>query len=130
MGIKQYLLADALKGVVNQKLIGRVCPHCSVETVLPKDSIYRKAFDIPEDEEFIYNESVGCEQCRNTGYKGRVLLSECLPITPEIRKLVEDGADLEKHLELLHKEGYRPLRFNALERVKEGVTDFKEVLYV
>jgi len=130
MNVEPYLLADSLEGVINQMLVRRVCPACKVKKKLPADSIYRKIFNIPEDEEFYYYEGEGCPQCRQTGYSGRVLISEALLVTEDIKKLIASGKDIEAYPDILAKQNFKTLKDDALLRVRDGLTDFKEVMYI
>jgi len=130
MGVEKYLLADSLEGIINQTLVKRVCPVCKVPVTLPKDSIYRKIFNIPEDEEFVYYEGSGCPKCRNTGYSGRILVSEALLITDDIKKLITSNQAIDERQDILDLQEFKVLKDDALLRVRAGLTDFKEVMYL
>ena len=130
MGVEKYLLADSLEGVINQKLVKRVCSGCKEKIKLPKDSVYRKIFNIPEDQEVEYYEGKGCKKCRHTGYSGRVLISEALLITDQVRKVITTGGDLTEHPDVLNEQNFKTQKDDALLAVYEGKTDFKEVMYL
>ena len=72
----------------------------------------------------------GCNDCNNTGYKGRIALYEVMPITDELKNAVVDGANTIELKEMAIRNGMKTLRQSGLSKVLEGVTSFKEVLRV
>jgi general secretion pathway protein E len=74
--------------------------------------------------------AVGCHQCRNTGYLGRVAIYEMLPLTPKLRHWIRPGLDLPAFRAACIAEGLRTLRQSAADQVAKGVTTIEEVLTV
>ncbi|MGA7179385.1 MAG: type II secretion system ATPase GspE [Thiobacillaceae bacterium] len=127
MGIEPFLLGSSLIGVLAQRLVRRLCPHCksaympspqewaTLDTSTPPAEVYR---------------AIGCEQCNHTGYRGRTGLYELMTIDEPLRRLIHDNAG--EHLIRQHAEahGMRVLREDGLRWVLAGETSIEEVLRV
>jgi len=135
LGAAAFLLNSTILGVMAQRLVRTLCKHCK-EKVL-----YEAARDGDIDwEEFVapwkskrpthIYRPVGCLECRNTGYMGRVGLYEILLLTPEIRRLIHAEADVALIREQAYKEGMKPLRISGAHKVALGLTTIEEVLKV
>lgn len=128
MGIESYLIADSVIGVIAQRLVRRLCPHCkkSVEA-----SAEQKEFMgcNPEEQITIY-EPCGCNQCDKTGYMGRIGVYEIMQVTPKLKTIISKqmGADAIKEQAL--KEGMHTLRMSATEYVLDGITSYDEMMRV
>src|SRR5499427_3314951 len=132
LGVAPYLLNSTILGVMAQRLVRTLCKHCKEK--IPYDE--GRAGDLSWEEfvapwkakrpTHIYR-PVGCLECRNTGYSGRVGLYEILLLSPEIRRLVTAEADLAKIREVAYKEGMKPLRISGAMKVAMGVTTLEEV---
>ena len=109
MGVEPYLLAATLNGVVAQRLVRRLCPHCK---------------KICADETF---EAVGCEHCRGTGYSGRIALHEILRVDKNMRSLILNSRDLDEIRTAALEAGLKTLEDDALEKVRAGLTTLSEV---
>ena len=127
LGVEPYLISSAVAGVVNQRLVRRVCPHCC---------FLREA---PEEERLVYEEEVGeartqfyhgtgCNFCANTGYQGRTGVFEVLVVSDEIKRLLVKGASAAEIKALAVKEGMATLQYAGMLKVKEGLTALHEVL--
>jgi general secretion pathway protein E len=135
LGVAPYLLNSTILGVMAQRLVRTLCKHCKEK--IPYDE--GRAGDISWEEfvapwkakrpTHIYR-PVGCLECRNTGYTGRVGLYEILLLSPEVKKLINAEADVAKIREVAYKEGMKPLRISGAMKVALGVTTLEEVLKV
>ncbi len=125
MGVEPYLVASSLSGVIAQRLVRKICPHCRVEYVPQIDlSIY---FDtVPHR---LYK-GEGCLRCSNTGYLGRTGIFEILRIDNEIRRMISERVDSETIKEYAVRKGMRTLRRDGLNKVIHGITTLEEVLRV
>ncbi len=125
MGIENYVLDSALKGVISQRLVRKICDHCRKEYT-PTDE---ELAAIGEPNGILCYKGAGCQNCNNTGYKGRIGVFEILPITSEIRKCIAYNAGDSAIKEVLHKEGsdYVSIRDNAIRLVREGTTTIEEI---
>jgi type II secretory ATPase GspE/PulE/Tfp pilus assembly ATPase PilB-like protein/CheY-like chemotaxis protein len=125
MGMEAYKIGSALRGVVAQRLMRRLCLACkevSTETppervarLLPAGTIYR---------------AVGCPECAMTGYKGRFSIVEVLVMNPELERLIGSGGTADRIAELGRRNGMRALWESALRHVIDGDTTVDELLRV
>lgn len=121
MGIKNYLIANSVVGIVAQRLLKKVCPHCKQEV----DASDLDAAMIPGIKKIM--KADGCIQCNHTGYKGRIGVHEVLEIDKEIRTLIADGAKTEEIYSYVKRT--KCMEFiaeNIAELVLEGVTTMDE----
>lgn len=122
MGVEPYLISGSLLGVVAQRLVRRVCPHCKKEIptsgVVLKNGI-EKAW-----------RGVGCEHCNGSGYRGRFGLYEQFDVTPEIQDAIARGAALHELKSLARHGGFATLLELGLQAVREGETTPEEMLRV
>jgi general secretion pathway protein E len=134
LGIAPYLLNATLNGVMAQRLVRTLCPHCrqKVELQRGEDEAKWDALVAPWKSvrpASVYK-PVGCLECRMTGFLGRIGIYETLLCTPTIRAEVGAGADLARIRERAYKEGMKPLRVSGAMKVAAGLTTMDEVLKV
>jgi general secretion pathway protein E len=130
LGAPHYLIQSTLTGVVAQRLIRTLCPHCKVQTVLDVRAwdalVHRWRLPPPPH---AYGPK-GCLECRNTGFLGRTGIYEMMRVTPHIRQMITANLDLAKLKEAALADGLRPLRVSAAAQVARGVTTIAEVVGV
>jgi type II secretory ATPase GspE/PulE/Tfp pilus assembly ATPase PilB-like protein len=126
LGVEPYLIAATLSGVVAQRMVRRVCPHCGkwLKPSPEEKQIYEK--ETGEKLEKVYR-GVGCNLCAQTGYLGRMGIFEVMLMSPGIRNLLHHNADIGEIREKALQEGMQPLFRDGMERVKEGLTTIAEV---
>ncbi|RKG35626.1 type II/IV secretion system protein [Acinetobacter guerrae] len=130
LGVQPFLTAATILGVLAQRLVRKLCPHCKVKTQINEQEWEHLTFDyIMDMPETVYC-AVGCEACRNTGYKGRVGIYEFMPVSTEVKHLISAHATLNELRAQTKKEGVEPLRIAGARKVIEGVTTLEEVLRV
>ena len=130
LGVQPFLTAATILGVLAQRLVRRLCPHCKVEQQINSQEWEHLTFDyIMEMPEKVFT-AVGCEECRQTGYKGRVGIYEFMPVSLEAKQLIGANGDLTALRQQAKKEGIEPLRIAGARKVLEGVTTLEEVLRV
>jgi type IV pilus assembly protein PilB len=130
MGIEPFLVASSVLIILAQRLLRRVCPQCKVPVEVPSENLV--AIGLPEAEAAAltcYTGS-GCEACSGTGYKGRMAIYEVLPLSPELRGLVLNGASALELKQAAVQQGMRTLRMSALTKLQEGITTVHEVVRV
>jgi type II secretory ATPase GspE/PulE/Tfp pilus assembly ATPase PilB-like protein len=125
LGLEPYLLADALRGIVAQRLVRRICPDC--RTPIVPDEALRARLGLVKDEA-TYHEGQGCDACQGTGYRGRMGLFEVLTTTPGLRRELETGASAEALLRAARADGFKSLREHGLALARAGTTTLHEVL--
>ena len=126
MDVEKYLLADALTGIVSQKLARKLCPHCKRKrqaTEYEKDIIKRT---LNKDVDEIY-EAVGCDKC-NKGYKGRTALQEVLKITQDIKDALSMNTRKDKLRNLVYDKNVITLLQDGMIKVVRGDTTIEEIL--
>lgn len=127
MGLEPFLIGSSLLGVIAQRLVRRLCPHCRTPGPLADNERALFSFITPPPKA-IYR-AVGCEQCRHSGYQGRAGIHEFLRVDGPMRRAIHEDAD-EMTLEALcFKQAYS-LRENGLLKVVSGVTSLEEVMRV
>ena len=134
LGVPPYLLNATLNGVMAQRLVRTLCPHCKqkVEFNRAEDHAGWDALVAPwksNRPEKVYR-PVGCLDCRMTGYMGRVGIYETLIFSSAIKTLVGEKADLAVLREQAFKEGMKPLRISGAMKVGSGLTTVEEILKV
>ena len=133
LGVPPYMLSATVLGVMAQRLIRTLCPHCKQPGGLrAEDEAAWTALVTPWKSGMpaqIYH-PVGCLDCRMTGYKGRIGIYEIMPMSAEMKKLVASGAELAKLREQAMREGMRPLRIAGARKVAAGLTTISEIIKV
>ncbi|MCD6277428.1 type IV-A pilus assembly ATPase PilB [candidate division WOR-3 bacterium] len=131
MGIEPFLVASSLNLIQAQRLMRKVCPKCK-EPYEPEEKLLREAGIDPEMLKggTLYKRGKGCQLCGFTGYKGRIAVTEVMPITPQLRDMILKGATSDELRETARKEGMRTLREDAIIKLKKGITTVEEVLRV
>ena len=130
LGVQPFLTAATILGVLAQRLVRKLCPHCKTETFINeqewKHLTYEFTIEMPN---FVY-QAVGCEECRHTGYKGRVGIYEFMPLSLQTKQLISANANLNELRQQSKKEGVEPLRIAGARKVLDGLTTLEEVLRV
>jgi general secretion pathway protein E len=127
--VPSYLLQSTILGVMAQRLLRTLCPHCKEQHDLD-DSAWEHLtapWRAPRPRGTTYV-AKGCLECRMTGYLGRVGIYETMMMTPELRKVVTEETDLAALQDRAYKEGMKPLRISGALKVAAGVTTMDEVL--
>lgn len=130
LGVPYYLINATVLGIVAQRLVRTLCPHCKQPIELDRDEW--KALTHPWTLKLPTNAhtNVGCDECRNTGYMGRIGIYEILRVTPEVRELMQADADIGKIRKQGLKQGMEPLRISGARKIHAGKTTLAEVLRV
>jgi len=126
MGVESYLLSSTLLGVMAQRLVRKVCPHCMEKH--PVDPEIATALQLEPGETFYKGR--GCEACNNSGYRGRLGVCELLEITPKIAELINAKASSQTIKTTALQQGMKTLTQNAIELAREGKTSIEEVFAV
>jgi type II secretory ATPase GspE/PulE/Tfp pilus assembly ATPase PilB-like protein len=131
LGVHPHMLSASLLGVISQRLLRTLCPRCKKPIATPSphalDEI--RPFLEPGQGEQVFGPQ-GCHECFMTGYAGRTGVFELLPISPEIRALIDDKAPTPVVHKKAVEEGMLPFRHSALLKVARGETSFEEVVRV
>lgn len=128
MGLEPFLVASTIRGIINQKLVRVLCPHCKEAYKLPKDSIIREMIkkDIRDQEIELYK-PVGCNKCNGTGYKGRTAIIELMEIDSNISKLILSRSNADEIEKAAIQNGMIRAVNNGIELAISGITSIDEV---
>ncbi|MEA1919161.1 MAG: GspE/PulE family protein [Campylobacterota bacterium] len=128
MGIEPYLISGALVAVQAQRLVRKICSHCKQEVSVPKNLL-----DTYKDflhGHTVFYEGKGCRECNGSGYMGREMISEVLPISEDISSLIAKGGSKEDIMIQARKEGFVDMFTNGMQKAIDGVTTIDEILRV
>ncbi len=128
MGVESYLLADAMRGVIAQRLVRKLCPHCKVSRPARDDELEMMNLDRYTMVDIF--EPKGCVLCNDTGYHGRTGIYEIMPVKAAMREAIARRASTNELRRLAIEQGMRPLNKEAVRLVLEGETSFAEMIRV
>jgi type IV pilus assembly protein PilB len=128
MGVAPFNVASSVHLIVAQRLARKLCPHCRSPEDIPPEALLRAGFR-EEDLDGTWQPfgPVGCEHCKNTGYKGRTGVYEVMPISDDMRQLIMRNGNSIEIAELAEREGMRNLRQSGLLKAKAGITSLEEI---
>ncbi len=128
MGLESYLLADSLVGVIAQRLVRRLCPHCKVPYQATDEE--KSLLNVDSSEELTIYKATGCPKCSEIGFFGRIGVYEIMEVTPKLKTMITARGSTESIKETSVSEGMNTLRMSAGHYVKTGVTTVNEMLKV
>lgn len=130
IGAQPYLVAATLLGVMAQRLIRVLCPHCKLTGEINANAwntlVNPSKIKLPKNT----YQAVGCDECRHTGYMGRIGIYEALIVDADMRKLINTTTDLAKFHLAAKKQGMRSLRISGAQKIAEGLTTMEEIYSV
>tara|TARA_R110002073_G_scaffold118918_1_gene258199 strand:- start:25661 stop:27679 length:2019 start_codon:yes stop_codon:yes gene_type:complete len=128
VGLEPFLVGAALNGVLAQRLLRRLCPHCKGQEE-PSDDMaeFLEINGLPNDEMWVPK---GCDKCRNTGYSGRVGIYEMLAVDDTLRDVIARNPNVSEFRRLCLERGMKSLRSDGVNKASEGLTSIQEVLRV
>lgn len=126
MGIEPFLLASAVRGVVAQRLVRKICPHCCKQ--YEAEDWEKNFLHVPAERELLLQRGEGCEKCGFTGYKGRMAVQEVLPITEQITGLVLHHDSEAMIQEAARQHGFISLKQDGIDKVMAGYTTVAELI--
>lgn len=124
IGVEPYLISGSVKGIISQRLVRRICPHCKTEYTPEESEI--ELLRLPKNRKYTFFKGTGCPECFYTGSRGRIAVFEILVFNQDIKHAIMSGDTiaLEKAIE---DSGFRPIIENCQELVLEGITTTKDV---
>ncbi|MBU1887706.1 MAG: Flp pilus assembly complex ATPase component TadA [Candidatus Omnitrophica bacterium] len=129
MGVEPFLISASVVGIVAQRLVRKLCSKCK-EPYEPLKSLIKKLKIGSSKKKITFYRPKGCEQCLNTGYSGRVGISEILSMSQSIKEMVLKKAREHEIKDQARKEGMRMLREDGMIKVLQGITSLEEILRV
>jgi type IV pilus assembly protein PilB len=127
MGVPPYMIAVALMGVISQRLLRRLCSHCSAPYVPAEHEI--KYLGLPQGS-YTFKRPKGCSFCNNSGYKGRIAVHEILLINKGHRDLIAQNAPINEIFDYSLSTGMTTLKQECIRLLTEGITSFDEVMEI
>ena len=124
MGVERFLISSALKGVISQRLVRRICPFCK-EPYTPSGEEQRK-LHLPYSSGRVFYRGKGCPRCFNTGYRGRTAVFEILVLNQAIRRGIADGVPYSQLRNLIDESDFEPLIHDCIHLVENGTTTVDE----
>lgn len=130
IGIPAYLINATVNGVLAQRLVRTLCPHCKEPTEI--DETTWKSLTLPwkMNGKATFFKAVGCDECRQTGFLGRMGIYEMMTLTPTLRKEIKPDSDALEIRKNAVNEGMTRLRISGAQKVAMGLTTIEEVLKV
>jgi type II secretory ATPase GspE/PulE/Tfp pilus assembly ATPase PilB-like protein len=136
MGIEPFLIASTVNIIVTQRLARRLCPYCKKEYTVKSDKEHKELLELrPDLQKHISDtdklyKAVGCKECNNTGYTGRIGIYEILEMNKEIRDVIITNPNSDEILDIARKSGFTSMTEDGIEKLKEGIIDIKELIKV
>ena len=128
MGIQPFMICATLEAILAQRLVRRICTKCREETKINTTMLSELGVDGEEVGEMQFFKGRGCEQCNNTGYKGRIALFELMVLNDTIREMVMGNASTDELREEARKGGMTTLREFGMRLASDGITTLDEVV--
>lgn len=124
MEVEPYLAGNSIAGVVAQRLVRKVCPHCAREKMLSDEESRSLGLSVKN-----VRYGAGCEHCEETGYKGRIAVHEVIAVDRNMRKMIAERCSAEEISEYIEKtQDYVPLREEMILLVEQGITTVEELI--
>lgn len=130
LGVPSYLIKATVIGVMAQRLVRTLCPHCKTDVALEKSAWQELVTPLRIPAPAEVKEPAGCLECRNTGYLGRQGIYEILPLSEVVAQTISDTGSLDDIRQAGRKEGMRSLRMSGAQKVAAGLTTIAEVMRV
>ena len=128
MGIEHYLISGALVAIQAQRLVRKICTHCKVVDELSASVLEEIKGSVPKGT--VFYKGKGCKECGGSGYMGREMICEVLPISEKISSMIAKGESKEAMLEEAKAEGFVGLFENGIQKAIDGITSIEEILKV
>lgn len=130
MGVEPFLVVSSVRGIIAQRLVRLICPHCKKEYVPDAYSNERLYLGIGQNEPIKLWKGEGCARCNFTGYRGRMAIHEVLPIHEEMKAMIMNGVADNLIFETGRKYGTTSMKEDGIAKVMQGVTTVSELLRV
>jgi type IV pilus assembly protein PilB len=128
MGIEPFLVSTSVNLICAQRLVRRICKECKEPIQMPPQALVDIGFSTEESGDVELYKGRGCQNCNNTGYRGRVGLFEVMEISEEVRELILSGASAMELRRRAVEEGMITLRMSGLHKIRGGHTTVEEVV--
>ncbi len=130
MGVEPFLIASSIVAVMAQRLVRRLCDDCKVAYKPDAETLKKIGLTPEQAKKYTFYKPVGCAECNQTGYKGRIAIFEIMQMTAEIAKLTVERADASLIRKQAIHDGMTVLLTDGVRKIEEGITTIEEVLRV
>lgn len=127
LGIEPFMVASSVAGILAQRLVRRPCPNCKVPKT-PPAAVMKRLGSTPLPKDAQWMEGKGCEQCKGSGYKGRMAIHELMAINDELRDLITRRTPETRIRDAARRNGMRTLLEDGVAKAAKGLTTLEEVL--
>jgi type IV pilus assembly protein PilB len=127
MGVEPYNFVSALNCIMAQRLVRTICEACKRPATVPTEVLDESGLKPEEWKDVQYYEGAGCQECNETGFRGRTAIGELLAVTDNIREIILGKKPSSEIRRAARDEGMRSLRESALEKVQLGMTTLREI---
>ena len=124
MGVESFLISSALKGIISQRLVRRICPNCRTDYTASEEE--QQMLRLPYVPGRKFYRGKGCPLCFGTGYRGRTAVFEILTITHDIKQAIADNVPHSELMSIIHQSDFEPLINDCVRLVQSGVTTVDE----
>lgn len=130
LGLEPFLIGSTMLGALAQRLVRRICPHCTESYQVEATELQKMGFPVGEKRTFELQRGAGCRHCRGTGYYGRIGIFEIFPMSEQLQELVSSRSTADDLRQIAIREGMSTLREDAWRKVQSGLTTIEEALRV
>jgi general secretion pathway protein E len=125
LGVPPFLISATVIGIIAQRLVRKICPHCKKVRELSREE--RDYLQLGKQSHLVW-EGRGCKECRGTGYKGRTGIFEVLDLNERVKSLITGSVELADVVTAARENGLESLRQVAIRKMLEGATTYEEVI--
>jgi len=129
LGVQPFLISSTLLGAMAQRLVRKICPHCTEKFSISGQELRGFGFPAGKDE-YALQRGKGCKECRGTGYLGRCGIFEIFPMSDRLKKMVVANESSAELMKVAKQEGMKTLREDAWDKVLQGITTYQEIMRV
>lgn len=127
LGVEPYLVAGSALGIVNQRLVRKLCQDCKIPHLSTEHDEHREFFNLPPNEHFNFYKPVGCPTCNDIGFKGRIPIHEVLIIDDDLRHAISERQTVKEIENIAISKGMKTLKEDGLDKVLNGQTTLEEL---
>ncbi len=128
MGTPRFLIHSAMRGVISQRLVRRICPRCKEEYVPDDEELRRSGLTREEADQHVFYRGKGCPDCHDSGYRGRIAVFEIMMFSQNVQRVISEGGNRGALDEALAQDGFHTLRDDCLRVVYEGTSTLAELI--
>jgi len=130
IGVQPYLISSSMLGALAQRLVRKICPHCTERCPISLSELQGIGFPIENNGDIVLQRGKGCRSCRNTGYFGRCGVFEIFPLSERMQSMVNTQSAIAELRKVAIEEGMTTLKEDAWQKVKNGITTYQEAIRV